>query len=367
MVPFAGYEMPVQYAGEKGGVMKEHLHTRAECGVFDVSHMGQTHFKGKDAAAFLEHMTVVDTQALHHGKASLSLLMNDQGGINDDCIITKVTDDHFYVVLNAGCKHADMEHMKKYMSKFPDCAMEYHSEDERSLVAIQGPKAQYVVEQLMDGNNNLTSLDFMESTRDIKYKGNATIVSRCGYTGEDGFEISVQNSDIEAFMEALWAIKDPATGNQVPYPVGLGARDSLRLEAGLCLYGHELTESISPIEAMLAWTISKRRKEQLGFLGSELVKKHMADGVSRKRCGFIGEKTPVREGTDLFLPGTDTKVGEVCSGTKGPSVGQAIGMAYVDVPHNKFKTELVAKVRGKDVPVTVRKMPFYPTNYYKKA
>ena len=312
-------------------------------------------------------MTVVDTQALHHGKASLSLLMNDQGGINDDCIITKVTDDHFYVVLNAGCKHADMEHMKKYMSKFPDCTMEYHSEDERSLVAIQGPKAQYVVEQLMDGNNNLTSLDFMESTRDIKYKGNATIVSRCGYTGEDGFEISVQNSDIEAFMEALWAIKDPATGNQVPYPVGLGARDSLRLEAGLCLYGHELTESISPIEAMLAWTISKRRKEQLGFLGSELVKKHMADGVSRKRCGFIGEKTPVREGTDLFLPGTDTKVGEVCSGTKGPSVGQAIGMAYVDVPHNKFKTELVAKVRGKDVPVTVRKMPFYPTNYYKKA
>ena len=141
MVPFAGYEMPVQYAGEKGGVMKEHLHTRAECGIFDVSHMGQTHFRGKDAAAFLEYMTVVDTQALHHGKASLSLLMNDKGGINDDCIITKVTDDHFYVVLNAGCKHADMEHMKNYMSKFADCSLEYHSEDERSLIAVQGPKA----------------------------------------------------------------------------------------------------------------------------------------------------------------------------------------------------------------------------------
>ena len=218
----------------------------------------------------------------------------------------------------------------------------------------------------MDGNNNLTGMDFMESTRDIKFNGNATIVSRCGYTGEDGFEISVQNSDIEAFMEALWAIKDPSTGNQIPYPVGLGARDSLRLEAGLCLYGHELNENISPIEAMLAWTISKRRKEELGFLGADVVKKHMDDGVSRKRCGFIGDKIPVREGTELFLPGTDTKVGDVCSGTKGPSVGKAVGMAYVDVPHNKFKTELVAKVRGKDVPVTVRKMPFHPSNYYKK-
>lgn len=366
MVPFAGYEMPVQYTGEKGGVMKEHLHCRAACGVFDVSHMGQTHWKGKDAAAFLEYMTVVDTQALHNGKASLSLLMNDKGGINDDCIVTKVNEEHFYVVLNAGCKHADMEHMAKYMDKFPNLTMEYHSEDERSLIAIQGPKSQYVVEQLMDGNNNLSNMDFMESTQDIKFQGKSAIVSRCGYTGEDGFEISIINSDIEAFMEGLWAIKDPETGEQLPYPVGLGARDSLRLEAGLCLYGHELNPETSPIEAMLAWTISKRRKESLGFLGSDLVKKHMDEGVSRKRCGFIGDKTPVREGVELFLPGTDTRVGEVCSGTKGPSVGKAIGMAYVDVPHNKFKTELVAKVRGKDVPVTVRKMPFHPSNYYKK-
>lgn len=292
--------------------------------------------------------------------------MNEKGGINDDCIITKVNDEHFYVVLNAGCKFDDMKHMKNYMGKFPNCSMEYHSEDERSLIAIQGPKAQYVVEQLLDGGVNLTNMDFMESTRDIKFKGNALIVSRCGYTGEDGFEISVPNSDIEAFMDALWEIKDPETGEQLPYPIGLGARDSLRLEAGLCLYGHELNENISPIEAMLAWTISKRRKESLGFLGADVVKKHMTDGVPTKRCGFIGDKTPVREGTELFLPGTDTKVGEVCSGTKGPTIGKAVGMAYVDVPHNKFKTELVAKVRGKEVPVTVKKMPFVPSNYYKK-
>ena len=141
MVEFAGYDMPVLYAGDKGGVVKEHNHTRQACGIFDVSHMGQLHFRGKDAAAFLEYMTVVDTKALHHGKASLSLLMNEKGGITDDCIITKVKDDHFYVVLNAGCKDKDMKHMANYMGKFKDCSLQYHSEDERSLIAIQGPKA----------------------------------------------------------------------------------------------------------------------------------------------------------------------------------------------------------------------------------
>ena len=358
--------MPVLYGGEKGGVLKEHLHTREACGVFDVSHMGQTHFRGKDAAAFLEHMTVVDTQALYHGKASLSLLMNEQGGIVDDCIITKVKDDHFYVVLNAGCKDKDMAHMKNHMGKFKDCSMEYHSEDERSLVAVQGPKAQFVVEQLLDGAVNLTNMDFMECTMDLKYNKEAVIVSRCGYTGEDGFELSISNAQIEAFMEGLWAVR--ADGGQIAYPVGLGARDSLRLEAGLCLYGHELDEDISPIEAMLAWTISKRRKESFGFLGDHLVKKHMAEGVSKKRCGFVGDKQPIREGTELYLPEDKggAKIGYVTSGTKGPSIGGAIGMAYVDVPHNKFKTELIAKVRGKEQKITIKKMPFVPSNYYKK-
>ena len=175
----------------------------------------------------------------------------------------------------------------------------------------------------------------MEATIDLKFNGKPVIVSRCGYTGEDGFEVSVINSDIEAFMEKLWKIKDNKTNEPTAVPVGLGARDSLRLEAGLCLYGHELDEDISPIEAMLAWTISKRRKEQLGFLGDHLVKKHLHEGVHKKRCGFIGDKVPIREGTELFLK-TGEKVWKVTSGTTGPSLKKACGMAYVDVPHQKF-------------------------------
>ena len=172
-------------------------------------------------------------------------------------------------------------------------------------------------------------------------------------------------------MEALWKVKDESKDEeiaQIAVPVGLGARDSLRLEAGLCLYGHELEEDISPIEAMLAWTISTRRKESLGFLGDHLVKQHMTEGVSRKRCGFIGDKIPIREGTELFLPEDKggTKVGYVTSGTKCPTINKAIGMAYVGVPHNKFRTELVAKVRGKNNLITTRKMPFVPCNFYRK-
>jgi len=192
-------------------------------------------------------------------------------------------------------------------------------------------------------------MDFMESTQDLKFMGKPIIVSRCGYTGEDGFEVSVVNKDIEAFVETLWKVKEG--GNQVAVPVGLGARDSLRLEAGLCLYGHELEENISPIEAMLAWTISKRRKEHFGFLGSDVVKAHMNNGVSRKRCGFVGDKVPIREGTELFLNGQ--KVGLVTSGTRGPSINKAVGMAYLDVPHNKVNTELIAVVRGKNYPVSI--------------
>jgi aminomethyltransferase len=222
---------------------------------------------------------------------------------------------------------------------------------------------------VLDSNPNLAHLGFMESTNDLKFKHDATIVTRCGYTGEDGFEVSLPNSQAEAFMDAVFAVKD-GEGAAMAVPVGLGARDSLRLEAGLCLYGHELNEDISPIQAMLAWTISKRRKESLGFLGEEVVKKHMDEGINNKRCGFVGGKIPVRENTELFeaLPdGTPgKKVGIVTSGTIGPSIKKACGMAYVDTPFNKFKTNLIAVVRGKNEPVTVTKMPFYPSNYYKK-
>jgi len=210
MVEFAGYDMSVLYDGEHGGVKKEHLFTRKSCGIFDVSHMGQVHFRGKDAARFLERITVVDTQALKPGQASLSLLMNEMGGIKDDCIITKVTDDHFYVVLNAGCKFKDMQHVRVHLNKkkFPDCTMQYISEETQSLIAVQGPKAQHVMSQVLDDSPDLSNLGFMESTQDLMFKHDEIIVSRCGYTGEDGFEVSIPNRQVTAFMDRLLDVQD---------------------------------------------------------------------------------------------------------------------------------------------------------------
>ena len=314
----------------------------------------------------------MDTQALNNGQASLSVVMNEQGGIKDDCVITKVNDEHFYVVFNAGNKEKIAAHMKavslEHKRKFPDVTIEHVSTATRSLIAVQGPKAQHVLTQTLDGTPNLTNLGFMESTRDLHFETQDITVTRCGYTGEDGFEVSVCNRQAEAFMDKLFNVKG-ADGQQVAYAAGLGARDSLRLEAGLCLYGHELREDIGPISAMLAWTISKRRKTEWGFIGADIVKKQMEEGVNSKRCGFVGDKVPVREGATLFVnengkPGK--KVGEVCSGTVGPTIGKAVGMAYVDTPFNKQKTELLALVRDKHYKVTVQKMPFVPTNYYKK-
>ena len=191
-------------------------------------------------------------------------------------------------------------------------------------------------------------------------------MSRCGYTGEDGFEISVPNGVIESFMEALLE-QNGENGESIAECVGLGARDSLRLEAGLCLYGHDISEEVSPIEGMLLWTISKRRREEGGFLGYDVVKRHIDEGVDRKRCGFIVPegKLPAREGAELWTKDGAQKVGVVTSGVPGPSIGKPVGMAYCDVPFNKFKTELIAKVRNKEIPVRVRKMPFVPANYHK--
>jgi aminomethyltransferase len=298
--------------------------------------------------------------------------MNEMGGIKDDCILTKINEEHFYVVFNAGCKEKDLVHCRVHWKdrKYKDLKIEHHSEQMRSLVAVQGPRSQQLLEEILDDNVNLDNLGFMEFTQDIAFNNDDIMISRCGYTGEDGFEVSLPNEAVEKFMDRLLEVKD-SDGNVLARPAGLGARDSLRLEAGLCLYGHELKEDISPIKAMLSWTISKRRREELGFLGEAMVKSHMEEGVDRKRCGFIGDKVPIREGTELFSKNEDGTpgeyVGKVTSGMVTPTVGKAIGMAFVNTPFNKFKTELLAEVRGKHHNVRVRKMPFVQCNYYQKG
>lgn len=212
--------------------------------------------------------------------------MLESGGIKDDCIVTKVADDDFYVVLNAGCKETDLAHWNAH--KPADMDVGIHYSEENSLVAIQGPKSQELLERVLNlSPNAMTSMPFMTANFDHKFDGGNIIVSRCGYTGEDGFEVSVPNANAESFMEALLEPSDNNTGKAIAECVGLGARDSLRLEAGLCLYGHDISEDVSPVEGMLLWTISQRRRAEGGFLGYETVKRHIDEGVSRKRCGFV--------------------------------------------------------------------------------
>eukprot|EP00349_Pseudokeronopsis_sp_Brazil_P003892 CAMPEP_0202965114 /NCGR_PEP_ID=MMETSP1396-20130829/9204_1 /ASSEMBLY_ACC=CAM_ASM_000872 /TAXON_ID= /ORGANISM="Pseudokeronopsis sp., Strain Brazil" /LENGTH=359 /DNA_ID=CAMNT_0049687737 /DNA_START=135 /DNA_END=1214 /DNA_ORIENTATION=- len=358
MVPFAGYDMPVQYPD---GIIKEHLHCREHAGIFDVSHMGQVKITGKDAKSFLERATVADIEALGKGKATLSLLMNEKGGIKDDCIITKDEEEKFFVVLNAGCKEKDLKHLNALKDgEFAKKDLKIEYSESNSLIAIQGPKAAALLEKLV--GQSLSHMDFMTSAL-MSYSGSTIRVSRCGYTGEDGFEVSVPGEKVVQFVEALQSHKTP-DGIQIGKFVGLGARDTLRLEAGLCLYGHELEENISPIEATLAWTISKRRKETGGYLGDKVVKKHMEEGVSRKRVGFVVEGPPAREHVKITKDGKE--VGEISSGTHGPSLKKSIGMAYINLPHNKLGTKLEVSLRNKTYPLIVTKMPFVPSRYYKK-
>jgi len=275
LVDFAGYALPALYEGPEGGVKSEHLSCRSSCGVFDVSHMGQFHFMGKDAGKFLEYTTVVDTQTLGNGQASLTLVMNSKGGIKDDCVLTKVNDAHYFAVFNGANKVKVKAHMHNILhenrKKFKDVSLVHNATALQSLIAVQGPMAHHVLKAVLDEEPDLTNLGFMESTQDLSFNTTDIIVTRCGYTGEDGFEVSVPNHSVVAFMEKVLAVKG-ADGAQLAFPAGLGARDTLRLEAGLCLYGQELKETTTPVQAMLGWTISKRRKEELGFLGDDVVK-----------------------------------------------------------------------------------------------
>ncbi|KAI9910277.1 hypothetical protein PsorP6_010960 [Peronosclerospora sorghi] len=359
MVPFAGYAMPVQYSA---GVLQSHLHTREEgkASLFDVSHMGQLRITGKDRLQFLESVVVGDLLALGSGEAKLSLMTNDQGGIIDDCVISRY-EDHLYLVVNAGNQDVDLLHMHSLLEKFNgDAAIEQMQD--RALVALQGPGAVDVVETLKP-NVNLKELAFMHgiftplTLSDGKQVD--VILTRCGYTGEDGFEISVRSKDVESFVRAL--LQDERV-----LEAGLGARDSLRLEAGLCLHGQDITAETTPIEATLAWTIGKRRREEGGFPGHARIMDQLKNKTAtKKRVGFMVEGAAAREGAEL-LDANEHVVGHVTSGVFSPSLKKAIGMAYVDTNVGKVGTQLHVKARKKTQDVIISKMPFVPTKYYKR-
>lgn len=350
MVEFAGYQMPVSYPA---GVLKEHAHTRTKAGLFDVSHMGQLRLTGPDAARALETLVPGDIIDLGPHRQRYTLLTNDQAGILDDLMVTN-TGDSLLLVVNAACKQQDIEHLRAHLAG--DCQLELLSD--RALLALQGPAAAEVMAKF---NPEATRLVFMTAGA-FNLLGVECFVSRSGYTGEDGFEISVPADRAEELARAL------LTHDEVE-PIGLGARDSLRLEAGLCLYGHDLDTTTTPIEASLAWAVSKSRRADGarpgGYPGAKIVQRQMAGGVSRKRVGILPQgKVPVREGVELF-DSHHQLVGRVTSGGFGPTLGRPLGMAYVAAECAELGTELVAMVRGRPVPVEVVKAGFVESRYYR--
>ncbi|OAN11381.1 glycine cleavage system protein T [Photobacterium jeanii] len=351
MVPFAGYDMPVQYAL---GVRKEHLHCREHAGLFDVSHMGQLRLHGADAAKAIEALVPVDIIDLPEGKQRYAFFTNEQGGILDDLMVTNFG-DHLFVVVNAACKEQDIAHIKANLPQ----GVELEIIEDRALLALQGPKAADVLARL---NPAVSDMVFMDATK-LELQGVECYVSRSGYTGEDGYEISVPNDKADALARELLAF------TEVEW-IGLGARDSLRLECGLCLYGHDIDTTTTPVEASLLWGISKIRRTDGeragGFPGADIILDQIqTKDVARKRVGLLGQsKAPVREGSKLF-DADDNEIGIVTSGTFGPSKGAPVAMAYVKTDLAAIGTEVFAEVRGKKLPMTVEKMPFVPQRYYR--
>lgn len=355
MVPFAGYSMPVQYPA---GIMAEHLWTRAHAGLFDVSHMGQCFLIPGDgrfetAARALEALVPADILNLKPGQQRYSQLLADDGGILDDLMVTRlglVGHEHWlYLVVNAACKDSDYAHIR---AKLPEGVALRIAED-LALVAVQGPEA---VASLAALNPAVADLKFMTST-DLPLDGIWAHVSRTGYTGEDGVEISVKAGDVAAMVGKL--VADPRVK-----PIGLGARDSLRLEAGLCLYGHDIDATTSPIEADLKWSIQKRRREEGGFPGAARIQRELREGPSRLRVGISPEgRQPAREGTEIFAGGR--RIGIITSGGFGPSANQPVAMGYVEASLAKPDTAVTLIVRGKELPARIAAMPFVPHRYFR--
>ncbi|MCC6468426.1 MAG: glycine cleavage system aminomethyltransferase GcvT [Alphaproteobacteria bacterium] len=344
MVPFAGYDMPVQYPL---GILKEHLHTRAAAGVFDVSHMGQLRIKGADAAKRLEELVPGDLQALKTGRMRYSMFTDERAGILDDLMVTRF-DDHLFVVVNAACKDADTAHLHKHLGS----AVEPLTD--RALIALQGPTAAAVMARHAP---EAAAMAFMSGAY-IKVAGVPAFVTRSGYTGEDGYEISVANDAVEGLARKLLA--EPGV-----QAIGLGARDSLRLEAGLCLYGHDIDATTTPVEAALTWAISKRRRAEGGFPGAAIVQKQLAQGTTKLRVGIRPEgRAPAREGTEI-ADASGTVIGKITSGGFGPSVNGPVAMGYVSAANTAIGTTVHALVRGQKLPARVAAMPFAPHRYHR--
>ncbi len=346
IVTFAGYEMPVRYPA---GILAEHLHTRAKASLFDVSHMGQVALRGADAAAALETLVPGDVRGLEPGRMRYSVLTNEAGGIVDDLMITNVG-DYLFLVVNASRKQDDIALLR---SALPD-AITVDELADRSLVALQGPSASAVMARLAPGAE---AMPFM-TARPFEIDGSRLAVMRSGYTGEDGYEISIPSADAVRIAELLLA-------EDAVEPAGLGARDSLRLEAGLCLYGHDIDETTTPVEAALSWTISRRRREQGGFPGADVVLRQIEEGAPRRRVGLVPDgRAPAREGTEI-VDDDGRSLGTVTSGGFGPSVGGPIAMGYVERAFAKKDTPVRLLVRGTPRAARVRSMPFVPHNYFR--
>jgi aminomethyltransferase len=350
MVPFAGYDMPVQYPT---GIISEHLHTREQAGLFDVSHMGQVVLRGEHIDAALEALVPVDLVGLGDMAQTYALFTNESGGILDDLIITRWSGEEMFLVVNAACKEQDIAHMR---AQLPGFEVEYLPD--RALIALQGPAARDVLSGWIPQAAQLT---FMSGCH-ADFEGIDVFVTCSGYTGEDGFELSLPAASADGVARQLLADERVA-------PVGLGARDSLRLESGLCLYGHELDTTTTPVEAGLMWSISKARRADGeragGFPGADAIFGQAATGPARKRVGLrVDGRRPVREGQSVLDPGGSV-VGEITSACFGASVGQPLAMAYVEPGCAAPDTGLMVDVRGKSLPVTVCRMPFVPQRYYR--
>lgn len=344
MVPFAGYAMPLHYGA---GILQEHLHTRSKAGLFDVSHMGQVGLRGAQAAAALEKLVTGDMLGLAPGRMRYTLLTNAHGGIIDDLMVAN-TGEALVLVVNAARKFADLAHLNTHL----DDGVTADYQQDWALLALQGPSAAAVLGRFVPA---APAMRFME-VREVELRGIPLLLSRSGYTGEDGFELSVSADHVETLAQILLDEEDVL-------PVGLGARDSLRLEAGLCLYGQDIDETTSPVEADLAWAIGKRRRAEGGFIGAEVVLDHLRNGVSRKRVGIQPSgRVPARQHTEI----TDHAggwIGTVTSGAFGPSANRPVAMGYVDLAQSEVGTPVNLIVRGRVHGGQIVGLPFVPHRY----